>query len=181
MGLTPKQERFAQLVAGGTNQSDAYRKAYDAKRMKAATVHRNAAALMRNNKIATRVAEIKEPVIEKMRYGLEDAMREAEQARRLALADPKGAGAAVSAVTLKAKLNGLLVERQEAGRPGEFANQSDADLEAQAKQVLAKAVKSGLVRILPKIVQRNQGAESPESRGDTSVDDAAHKKDSSSR
>ena len=43
--LTPKQERFAQLVAGGTNQSDAYRGAYNTSRMKPATVNREAKAL----------------------------------------------------------------------------------------------------------------------------------------
>lgn len=105
--MTPKQEAFAQLVAGGVNQSDAYRQAYNTSRMKAATVNREAKALIDNPKIATRVDEIRAPVIEKVRYYLEDAMMEAEQARQLALADPKGAAAAVAATALKSRLNGL--------------------------------------------------------------------------
>ncbi len=33
--MTPKQEKFAQAVASGKNQSDAYREAYDARKIKA--------------------------------------------------------------------------------------------------------------------------------------------------
>lgn len=50
---------------------------------------------------------LRAPVIAKVRYELEDAMREAEEARKLALKDKKGAAAAVSATALKARLNGL--------------------------------------------------------------------------
>lgn len=65
--LTPKQERFAQLVAGGLNQSDAYRVAYDAKRMKAAAVHVNASKLAASAKVALRVTAIRAPVIAEVR------------------------------------------------------------------------------------------------------------------
>jgi phage terminase small subunit len=62
MNLTPKQEAFAQNIASGMTQADAYRSAYDAGKMKDATVWHNASKLMANNKVATRVSEIRKPL-----------------------------------------------------------------------------------------------------------------------
>lgn len=53
--LTPKQEGFCQRVASGSNYSDSYRGAYDCSHMKGSTINRNAAALEKDNKIATRI------------------------------------------------------------------------------------------------------------------------------
>jgi hypothetical protein len=76
------------------------------------------------------------PAIKRLQYKLEDAMREAEEARVLAMADKKGAGAAVSATALKAKLNGLLVE----DRKNERRPLSDAD-DAELQSVIERAAK----------------------------------------
>ena len=65
--LTPKQERFCQEIVKGKSQSDAYRKAYDAKNMKDKTIHERASVLMADNKIKARVQEIMGPVIAKVR------------------------------------------------------------------------------------------------------------------
>ena len=54
--LTQKQECFCQLVASGSNYSDAYRGAYNSLRMKDATVNRSAAFLAKDHKIATWIA-----------------------------------------------------------------------------------------------------------------------------
>jgi len=51
--LTPKQERFCQLIAGGSDQSTAYREAFDSNG-KAATVHSEASRLMKLPKITAR-------------------------------------------------------------------------------------------------------------------------------
>ena len=54
--LTGKQRHFAQCVAGGMTQSDAYREAYDVgKNTKPATIHVKASALMAESKIRARV------------------------------------------------------------------------------------------------------------------------------
>ena len=58
--LTPKQEAFAQAVAGGRNQSDAYRIAYDAERMAPATVWNNAYVLAKHNEVAARIQQIRD-------------------------------------------------------------------------------------------------------------------------
>mgnify|MGYP003635203956 CR=1 FL=1 len=55
-GLTAKQEGFAQGVARGLTLSDAYRMAYDAEKMKDATIWTEASSLVDNPKVATRVS-----------------------------------------------------------------------------------------------------------------------------
>jgi len=57
--LTPKQERFAQLIAGGNDQSTAYREAFNSNG-KDSTVHSEASRLMKNPKVSARVEHITE-------------------------------------------------------------------------------------------------------------------------
>ncbi len=57
--LTPKQERFAQLIAGGNDQSTAYREAFNSNG-KDSTVHSEASRLMKNPKVSARVEQITE-------------------------------------------------------------------------------------------------------------------------
>lgn len=53
--LTVKQERFCNVYLETGNASEAYRRAYSCGKMKEATINRNAAAILNNNKIATRL------------------------------------------------------------------------------------------------------------------------------
>lgn len=57
-GLTEKQEAFAQGLAAGLSNADAYRQAYDASAMKDATIHSEACTLAARPKIAERVHAI---------------------------------------------------------------------------------------------------------------------------
>lgn len=111
-GLTAKQEKFCQSVASGMSQADAYRSAYDAGKMKPATIQETASRLMSNPKVSARVAAIRKPVVEKVQYDLEQAMREAQEAYNISKGKEQG-GAMVAAVQLRAKLNGLLIDRAE--------------------------------------------------------------------
>ena len=63
-------------------------------------------------------------------------MDELDEARAATLADRQYA-TAVSASMGKAKLMGLLVERKETGKPGEFANMSVEQLRKQLDEDLA--------------------------------------------
>lgn len=63
--LTAKQEAFAQAVASGMTQADAYRSAYSAKNMKNETIHVKASELMANGMVGGRVAELRAEVAEK--------------------------------------------------------------------------------------------------------------------
>ena len=56
--LTPKQELFVQNIIKGMSQADAYRNAYNAKRMSDNAIYREASLLMSSPKIAQRLSEI---------------------------------------------------------------------------------------------------------------------------
>lgn len=62
-GLTPKQELFAQLVAGGMGGSDAYRQAYKAENMTDAAIAVEAFKSIRHPKIALRLNEIRQAMV----------------------------------------------------------------------------------------------------------------------
>ena len=61
--LTPKQEAFAQGLARGETQSEAYRQAYPSSlKWQAKSVHEKASELANSAKITARVAELRAPV-----------------------------------------------------------------------------------------------------------------------
>lgn len=63
--MTSKQESFAQAVASGMTQSDAYRSAYDVGAdTKAETVNEAASRLMSDSNISARVASLKAELAE---------------------------------------------------------------------------------------------------------------------
>ena len=58
--LTAKQELFVQKIIEGMNQADAYRAAYSSKNMSDKTIHEAASRLVRDSKVAARLAELRE-------------------------------------------------------------------------------------------------------------------------
>jgi len=86
MKLTAKQELFAQLVAQGKSQADAYREAYGAKKMKEQSVWQRASQVAANVKVASRVAELKEHALKRHVLVVDDVLREV---RRIAMSDPR--------------------------------------------------------------------------------------------
>ena len=62
--LTPKQEAFALAYIETGNAAEAYRRAYSTSRMGSSTVQRNAHALLKDNKIATRVDELRAAIVD---------------------------------------------------------------------------------------------------------------------
>lgn len=83
--LTAKQEAFAQAIANGMGQADAYRAAYDADKMKDVTLYPLASKVMSNDKVATRVAELKGQVAEKQIWTREMSVRGLISAYSIAL------------------------------------------------------------------------------------------------
>ena len=83
--LTAKQEAFAQGIADGLGQADAYRMAYDAEGMKDSTVYSNASRLMNDSKIIARVAELKAQVAERQLWTREMSVKGLISAYRIAL------------------------------------------------------------------------------------------------
>ena len=82
--LTAKQEAFAQAIADGMGQADAYRMAYDAEGMKDSTVYPKASRMMNEGKIRARVDELKSQVVEKQLWTREMSVKGLIQAYRIA-------------------------------------------------------------------------------------------------
>lgn len=111
--LTPKQEAFAQAVASGKSQSDAYRAAYTvAITTKADTVNQKASRLMSEGKVRARVEELRAPVVEAAQITLASHL---ERLRALSAAAEAGNqfSAAIAAEVARGKASGLYVEKTE--------------------------------------------------------------------
>lgn len=110
--MTPKQEAFAMKYVECGNASEAYRHAYDVgEDTKAETVWKEGHLLLADPKVSPRVMELQEDARERHGVTVDKLTAELEKARLQAMGDPKGAGAAVSAIMAKAKLHGLLVDK----------------------------------------------------------------------
>ncbi|WP_337137035.1 terminase small subunit [Morganella morganii] len=108
MALTVKQEKFCQAYVETGNASEAYRSAYSADKMKAATVNSKAYELLNNGEITVRVAELQQEHRTKHNITVSDLLRELEEARKAALtAETPQASAAVAATMGKARITGL--------------------------------------------------------------------------
>lgn len=118
--LTSKQEHFAQALASGMNQSDAYREAYAAGKMKPSSINVNASKLMADAKIAQRVAELRKPAAEKAQVTLEghlhDLMVLRDQARMA-----NQMSAAIAAEIARGKASGVHIEKTESTVQGAVA------------------------------------------------------------
>ena len=73
--LTAKQEAFAQGIADGLDQASAYRAAYDAEGMADNTIYARASELVRNSKVADRIAELKGALAEKVLWTREMSVK----------------------------------------------------------------------------------------------------------
>ena len=82
VNLIAKQEAFCQGIADGLGQADAYRAAYDAEGMKDNTIYPLASKLMKNSKVAARIAELRESVQEKQLWSREMSIKALVQAYR---------------------------------------------------------------------------------------------------
>lgn len=123
-----RHETFAQALAQGKTQAEAFRLAYPrSKNWKPDAVWSKASTLAKRPEVQARAeylrerakeraakvrAETEERVVESVLYTLADAMREAEEALRIAR-ERQHAGWIAQAVKLRAQLMGLLVERRE--------------------------------------------------------------------
>ena len=75
MTLTTKQEGFAQSVADGLSQAEAYRANYSADRMTDKSVWEKASELAANVKVSARVADLREALAQKQLWTRADSVR----------------------------------------------------------------------------------------------------------
>ncbi len=107
--LTPKQENFCLAYLETGNASEAYRQSYDAENMKPESINRKAKALLDDGKIAARIAELRQPVIEKAQITLETHLADLKALRDKADAAEKF-GPAIQAEIARGKASGLYVD-----------------------------------------------------------------------
>jgi phage terminase small subunit len=112
MALTAKQEAFAQAVASGMNQSDAYRSAYSAGKMKDASINVNASKMAADAKVALRVAELRKPVADAAQVTLAGHLKRLSDLSDAAEREGKYS-AAVAAEVARGKASGLYVDKME--------------------------------------------------------------------
>jgi exosome complex RNA-binding protein Csl4 len=114
MSITPQQEKFAQAVASGMNQSDAYREAYKVKpTTKTESVNQNASRLMANVNIASRVDELRAPIVKAAQLTLEAHLNDLKGLRNMAT-KAEQYSAAISAEVARGKAAGLYVDNVKA-------------------------------------------------------------------
>jgi len=75
MTLTVKQEAFAQGIADGMTQADAYRAAYDAESMSDNAIYVEASKLIDNPNVAQRVKELKDALAERVLWTREMSVK----------------------------------------------------------------------------------------------------------
>lgn len=109
--LTSQQELFAQTVASGESQSDAYRRAYKVRaNTKQESIHQAASKLMSDLNIISRVDELRKPIIEKVGLTLEAHLARLEHLSKKA-EEAENYGPAVTAETNRGKAAGLYTEK----------------------------------------------------------------------
>ena len=107
-GLTIKQEAFCQAYVELGDASEAYRKAYDADKMKPESVHRKAKEVKDNGKVTARIEQLQGEIKQRHNVTVDSLLAELEEARQKALsAETPQSSAAVAATMGKAKLTGL--------------------------------------------------------------------------
>jgi len=116
MKLTAKQEKFAQEIAKGKTQSDAYRASYNIKNTKDKSINELASVLANDIKIISRVKDLSQKALKHVEYDIEAHYKELEEIRQLALHpetifDKKELSSAIKATELKGKLKGFYTEQ----------------------------------------------------------------------
>ncbi len=110
--LTQKQENFCAAYIETGNASEAYRKAYNAEKMKPETVNNKAHALLKKGEIRARLEELRKPATESAQITLAQHLSTLEELRDEARAEGRYS-AAIAAEIARGKAAGLYVERSQ--------------------------------------------------------------------
>jgi phage terminase small subunit len=137
-GLTVKQEAFCMAILDGKGFSDAYREAYDAENMSAASVHQEAYKMGTNPKIAQRLERAeREKQAEQRMQRLSRAERVVQKLEQIALREGDTDGTQVRALELLGKTLGLFVDRVETeDKTTRDAETVRAELEARLNRLI---------------------------------------------
>jgi hypothetical protein len=108
----PRYERFAQGIAKGRTQHDAYKYAGFEPNQKAKDVRSNAGKLARKPEVAARIVELQEKQAKRIGVTVDALIEELDDMLKLAKR-VKHPAAGVGAILAKGKLLGLIVDKAE--------------------------------------------------------------------
>ncbi|WP_439243801.1 terminase small subunit [Lonepinella sp. BR2474] len=105
--FTPKQENFCLIYIETGNASEAYRRAYNADKMKPESIHRRAKELLDNGKIRARIEQLQADNVARHNITVDSLLDdELEESRKQAMNNNQ-LSVAVSAVMGKARILGF--------------------------------------------------------------------------
>lgn len=108
--LTIKQENFCLAYLETGSASEAYRRAYNAEKMKPETVNRAAKELLDNPKITARLKELRQPIVDSAQVTLKSHLERLDSLSRQA--EERGQfSAAINAEISRGKAAGLYTEK----------------------------------------------------------------------
>ena len=110
--LSPQREKFAQEIAKGSNQTEAYYTAYPtSKKWTKDSVYVKASQLASDDKVRLRIEEIRAPAIKKLNITVEGLLQEIEDLKKASIEKDKKL--ALDCIKEQGKLAGLYVDRKE--------------------------------------------------------------------
>lgn len=108
--LTAKQEQFVKNIIKGMSQADAYRNAYDCKKMSDKTIHENASRLMANSKVAARVSELRDKLATPSIMSAQERLKWLSEL----ISSDEDVNAKLKAIDIMNKMSGEYVQKVEA-------------------------------------------------------------------
>lgn len=108
--LTAKREEFAKKIVEGMSQADAYRAAYNCKRMADKTIWENASRLMADSKVQARVKELRDKIASS---SIMTAQERLEWLTELITDDETDVNAKLKAVDIMNKMQGDYTQKIE--------------------------------------------------------------------
>ena len=109
--LTAKQELFVQNIIQGMSQADAYRSAYNTKRMSDNAIYVNASKLVADAKVALRIKELREQLATP---AIMSAQERLEWLTQLVKNEGETTGDKLKAVDIMNKMQGEYVQKVQA-------------------------------------------------------------------
>ena len=106
--LTAKQEQFVKNIIDGMSQADAYRSAYNTKRMSVNSIYVNASKLVADAKVAQRLKELRE---ELAKPTIKTAQERMEWLTQLIENEEEGTSEKLKAIDILNKMDGLYVQK----------------------------------------------------------------------
>lgn len=118
MALTIKQESFCLAYIETNNASDAYRRSFNAEKMKSVTINKRASEFLNRRDIAGRIQELRKPAIVAVQITLEEHLNALKKLRDDA-AMANQFSAAITAEIHRGKASGFYIDKSKLGNDKE--------------------------------------------------------------